>query len=280
MRQVFWLQDNHIIVDGWARSLAAAAAASAWGRRGADLTVARALPSPRAGAPLSPPREPSPATRTLDEIATSFAFTAVRVPPSSPGGGFGGRVFAAAAAGSWAVCFAPGDAVTPLSSSSRLVLFLARSSPPLPITSPLLPIGWAGGGARSSGRRLAGVLPNRLGGRRLHRRCYCRPRFLAHWSGPKGLRERRGRARYIELDLQNDQSHHAFLGMLRAKLFLLGSRDAKRWLCATPLSRALFAYDVNHPLLGVSGAELRLLGSHDAIRRALVANPLARTSCF
>ena len=73
------------------------------------------------------------------------------------GGDFGGRVFAAAAAGSWAVCFAPGDAVTPLSSSSRLALFLARSSLPLPITSPLLPIGWAGGGAWSSGRRLAGT---------------------------------------------------------------------------------------------------------------------------
>ena len=54
MRQVFWLQDNHIIVDGWARSLAAAAAASAWGRRGADLTRGScAAITSRGSAPLS-----------------------------------------------------------------------------------------------------------------------------------------------------------------------------------------------------------------------------------
>lgn len=58
-----------------------------------------------------------------------------------------------------------------------------------------------------------------------------------------------------------------------AQVSLLGSRNAKRRVCAATLMRALLLDEVDHPVLGMSWAEVSLLGSRYIRQTTLVLGP-------
>lgn len=266
--ELFRFQVSHIVVvDCLASPLVAAAAVPAFfrcrrntaclhGRRwSATLALgSQATVAARGGAL---PNRTNASDKMLDDSATSYAFTVVRVSSPSAGGGVGGQL-TAQTAGSWT--WAPSDPTGARSCFPRVLLFLIRLDLPPPTIPLLPPVEWAEDEPFSSRRWLAGE-----GGAVL-----LVMMLLAlvvkvppppTWAVIYSLERTDGTADARRLRSAITRTI-TFLGMPSAEFSLPCSRrDAiRRPFGATRLCAPL-AHDVDQPLLGMFTAKLSHLGS-------------------